>query len=1199
MMNDTPMPIDAIETQDALAEPSWLDRSLATLFTWNGERIAWLVLLAVALAIRLVDLGARTASHDESEHAWFAYNLFAGKGYEHSPVYHGPFIYHVMALFYLIFGDSDVTARVPTALFGFGIVALMWPARRWLGKYGAYFAALLLTFSPALLHYSRHTRHDIYEIFWAMVFILCAFRYLEATDQRPAKWLYLVAAGLSLALASKEDAFIHGALLGGFLVLFIAYRWIFWRLNPNHPAEEREAPLAGATRRDWAMLAGIFALALLGAVFVRMTGLSSGGFDATGLAGTIQTVLRLLPMIVPPVAAIGLAVWYIRKRESETETPLAFSTATDVTVLLATLILPWVSPLFIRLLGYDPLDYNFPTGILSSLSVVLAISGAAIAVGVLWNRRRWLIAAGIFYAIFIILFTAFFTNGKGWATGLVGSLGYWLSQQGVARGSQPWYYYALITPLYEFLPILLTIPVLYRAFVRRNATSLVLLFLAAAFAVGAIIANSALVNDPAAADSSLSGLHKLLAHAAVVVAIVAAAWGGLTRFPGRHNAFLAFLPMFVVGSWGIYSWAGEKMPWLVASITLPMCIAGGWWLGQVVERVDWQAVRAKGGIWIAVLVLPLLAAIRALLRSQPFQDRSIAGLSETSQWLGAVVIAIITLGLIIWLGRRLGWVDTRRVIGLTLTALLALWMLRTTYLLNFVNYDYTSEFLFYAHASPDPKMVMNNLEEMSRRTVGDKQLKIAYDDDSSWPFNWYLRDWPNAVYFGANPTREAMQDAPAVLVGDKNLDKARPYLQRDYYEFRHRLIWWPDEGYRNTTWDKIKTGITDPAKRKEFLDVVLSRKYPTPLSEWPLVHRFSLFVRKDVASQLWDFGAQPAAAPALVDPYEQGMRDVASQQIIGSGPGTAPGLLNFPRNVAVAADGAVLVADSGNHRIQTFAPDGSLVNQWGSSCELYTEGLPGCIDPDGAGPLELGDGQMREPWGIAVGPQGNIYVADTWNHRVLVFDAAGNQLAKWGAFATTNGEAVGSPSGFWGPRGIAVDSAGNVYVADTGNKRIQVFDAGGAFLGQFGGGGAVEGRFDEPVGLALVPRGSGEPGGALFVADTWNRRVQKFDVAFAEFAEGVPSFTFAKEWPIEGWSSQSVVNKPFLATDGGRVYVTDPESWRVLVFDTDGNFKATFGVYGTDAKSFALPVGIAVGPDSNVYVADSDNHRVMAFPPID
>lgn len=1172
--------------------PSFLDRSVAQLFTWNWEKLAWAALLVVALVIRLVDLEARTASHDESEHAWFAYNLYAGKGYEHNPIYHGPFIYHVMALFYALFGHGDTTARVPTALFGFGIVAMMWPMRRWLGRYGAFFAAALLTLSPAVLHYSRHTRHDIYEIFWAVVLFYAVFRYIESDPVRPTRWLYLAAAALSLALASKEDAFIHGALLGGFLVLFLLVRWTLWRLAPDFPAEEQEAPVTDTSPRDWAVLAGLVVLSLLGALLLRVTGLTRAAYDTAGAGGLVQTLLRLLPMIAAPAAAVALAVWYLGWRRDRGAQPLAFSAAGDMAVVLATLILPWTSPLFIRALGYDPLDYSFPQGILSSLSVVLAVAGVAIVLGVLWNRRRWVTAAAIFYAIFVVFFTTFFTNGKGWATGLVGSLGYWLSQQGVARGSQPWYYYALLVPYYEFLPLLLSVPVVYRAWVRRNPVSLGLLATLAVFSVGAVAANSAL-------DLRDQGVHKALAHAAVVVAVLAAGWGGLLRFPRKEQAFLAFLPLAVVGSWGIYSWAGEKMPWLVASIATPMCIAGGWWLGQVVERVDWQAVRSRGGAWLAVLTVPLLAALLALVRSQPFRDRTVEGLSQTSQWLAALLIAAVALYLMVRVARRLGWPQARRVLGLALTALLALWTVRVTYMLNFINYDYVVEHLFYAHASPDPKMVMRDLEDMSRRTVGDKQMKIAHDDDSSWPFTWYLRDWPNAVYFGATPTREVLQDAPAVLVGDKNLEKARPFLQRDYYEFRHRLIWWPDEGYKTTTWEKIRTGLTDPVKRREFLDVILWRRYPTPTSQWPLVHRFSLFVRKDVAQQLWDFGAQPAAAaPALGDPYEKGMRQVAALRVFGTGPGDAPGLFNFPRALAVAPDGAVFVADSGNHRIQVFDPTGNLVTQWGSSCELYANGLPGCVDPDGVGPLGLGDGQLREPWGVAIGPQGNVYVADTWNHRIQVFDRSGRFLNGWGTFATTNGEAVGSPGSFWGPRGLVVDAAGNLYVADTGNKRIQVFDADGQFLGQFGGAGVVEGRFDEPVGLALIPRPDGGPGGVLFVADTWNRRVQKFDVLFPEGGGG-PLAAFVKEWPIEGWNSQSVVNKPFLATDGRLVYVTDPEGFRVLVFDVDGNFRAGFGAYGFDSQSFALPVGIALGPDGNVYVVDSDNHRVMVFPPVE
>ncbi len=1181
-------------SQEADARPAgWLDRSLASLTTWDWEKIAWAGLLAAALLLRVAALDNRSASHDEAQHAWFAYNLFTGKGYEHSPIYHGPFIYHVMALFYLLFGVGDVAARLPTALFGLGIVWAMWLTRPWLGKRGAFFAALLITFSPALLHYSRHTRHDIYEIFWAVLMLIAIFRYLDLGRARGERRTYVAAAALSLALASKEDAFIHGAAIGGFLVLLVLFRWLGARVDPAIPEEARERPLH-IVRRDWLTLAAGIAISCIGMVVYRGLGLAA----SAGALSTVQTAAILVLILLPPAAAAGLALWTsLRRHAADAADPPAFSPATEMIILLATLILPWISPFLIKALGYDPLNYT--TGMIPTLSVLAAMMGVAAVIGLLWDPRRWLISAGLFAAIFVVLFTGLFTNGQGLATGVIGSLGYWLSQQEVARGSQPWFYYLLITPLYEFLPLLLSIPVVLAAFLQRRRVIVALSVLSLALLAGWLIMALNI-----AVDARAGMAYKALAGAAMAVILLTSIWGGLTRHPRNNQLFLAFLPFFVLFSWVAYTIAGEKMPWLMASITLPMCIAGGWTLGRMVERVQWRSL-GWGALWIAIALILLLASLLGILRSQPFQGRELARLSETGQWLAALLMAAGALALLVWLLWRGGWRQGLRVIGLTLIALLGIWTVRTTYQLNFVNQNYVTEYLFYAHASPDPLADIRQIEEISRRTVGDRQIKVAYDDDSSWPFNWYLSDWPNTAYFGGNPSREAVADAPVVIVGSKNLDKARPFLQRDYIEFSRRLIWWPNEDYKNLSLDKIMQGVRDPQKRREFLDVVLWRRYTTPMNQWPLVHRYSLFVRNDLAAQLWDFGVQPTAVTAVVDPYAAGtLENWSSQQLIGNGPGAEPGQLSFPRNAAIAPDGTVYVADSGNHRIQVFSPDGAFLRQWGSSCELYADGLPGCVDPDGSGPLELGDGQMREPWGIAIGPDGNVYVADTWNHRVVVFDQAGNFLRKWGTFATTNGEAVGSPGGFWGPRAIAIDAAGNVYVTDTGNKRIQVFDSLGGFLTQVGGGGVVAGRFDEPVGLAIVPRLDGQPGGMLFVADAWNRRIQKLEASHGSLLSGSGEgdalvINFVKEWPMEGWNSQSVANKPYVAVDSaGVVYATDPEGYRVVAFDSEGAFKAAFGIYGNDSQSFALPNGIAIGPGDLVYVADADNHRLMVFPPV-
>ena len=88
------------------------------------------------------------------------------------------------------------------------------------------------------------------------------------------------------------------------------------------------------------------------------------------------------------------------------------------------------------------------------------------------------------------------------------------------------------------------------------------------------------------------------------------------------------------------------------------------------------------------------------------------------------------------------------------------------------------------------------------------------------------------------------------------------------------------------------------------------------------------------------------------------------------------------------------------------------------------------------------------------------------------------------------------------------------------------------------------GQFEEPVGIDVDAEGN------IYVADTWNQRVQVFDSDCA----------FLREWPVEAWYGESVVNKPFLAVDDeGRVYVTDPEGYRVIVFSSEGDLLATFG----------------------------------------
>ena len=218
--------------------------------------------------------------------------------------------------------------------------------------------------------------------------------------------------------------------------------------------------------------------------------------------------------------------------------------------------------------------------------------------------------------------------------------------------------------------------------------------------------------------------------------------------------------------------------------------------------------------------------------------------------------------------------------------------------------------------------------------------------------------------------------------------------------------------------------------------------------------------------------------------------------------------------------------------------------------------------------------QDRDPSGaVAFDPAGNIYVADPGNHRVQKFDPNRLFLSSWGSEGT-------GPGQFLHPYDIAIDAVGRVYVIDDGRDDIQVFDGHGQLLATIAGPGIGEGRLFDTGSLAIAPDGS------VWVADWGNYRVQKFspDGAFL-LAIGEPGLT------------EGTFNGPVdVAVDPqGHVFVVDTGNYRVQVFDQDGRFLTAFGSYGTDAGEFATPVGIAVDADGNLYVSDAGLDRVTRF----
>ncbi|MBC7255646.1 MAG: NHL repeat-containing protein, partial [Chloroflexi bacterium] len=404
-------------------------------------------------------------------------------------------------------------------------------------------------------------------------------------------------------------------------------------------------------------------------------------------------------------------------------------------------------------------------------------------------------------------------------------------------------------------------------------------------------------------------------------------------------------------------------------------------------------------------------------------------------------------------------------------------------------------------------------------------------------------------------------DADVVLVGLGNEAATKPFLGDRYYRRVYRLIWWPNQNwYMNMTLKGLWRDLHDKTARQKLWDVIFYRKYDVSLASWPFVSEFAMYIRRDIAQQLWDYGPEAllTTGPLPGDEYAAKWSQVAASAVWGS-PGQGPGQFRAPKGVALDRAGNLYVADSQNHRTQVLDAQGRWVRMWGE---------------EGTAP-----GQFKEPWGVAVAEDGTVYVADTWNHRIQVFDAEGNFLRMWGVFGQVLDPNT-YPNLLYGPRDIAIDAAGYLYVADTGNKRIVKYDPYGQMVGAVGGEGSGDGQMLEPVGIAIGPDG------ALYVADTWNQRIQVFDA----------NLRFLRKWPIYTWSGMSVVNKPYLAVDRwGNVYATDPEGYRILQFDAQGQVLATWGQYGTDSFSMNLPTGIEVDASGALFVSDSENGRILVF----
>ncbi len=1210
-------PISELSEDTSLAESNqWLAQPLLTAATLDWEKIIWASILVLTILTRFWSLGDRVVSHDESLHTHYSYQYYIGDGFAHTPLMHGPFLFHVTAFSYWLFGANDFTARIPVALFGVLMVFIPWFMRHWIGRVGAIFAGVILLISPYSLYYSRYIRHDVYVIVWALIVMMGMFYYFKFKEDRS---LYWVAAGLALMYATKEVAFIYTAIFGGFLIIRFLFK-------------------IGSL--DWFKKA-VFSINLPMMLIVLGIGMFGGSMVAELMAdssaaaiaeanGQVHEETHNALLGVLQVAGLVILSGGLFFLADGLKDKLKDYAEFDLIVLFTTFVLPMMTPLLVTFLGKNSLDYNLnrcavpnsealngiqemtyrlsdpgcrqlllQSPITTTGLIMVLLLFVSLYVGLWWNRRVWIPAAIIFHVLFAVLYTSVFSNPWGWMTGAVGSLGYWLEQQEVARGGQPWFYYLFVTPFYEFMPVLFSLFAL-RMWTQHNGYRAATRFWGWMLIIGALIMGltnwyyNGINRFVGEEFSRMPGLIAL----AIVLILGAVGWVVLGDTFGRTEkaaaekrkrvtvddwfGFVPFSMFWLIATVVAYTIAGEKMPWLSIHIVIPMAFLVGWYFNELLQDFDLAAfVQERTLIFFGLVTL--LIAVSALLIGPlfvgeiQFGNQSQVGLQSVGRFMG---LAVLT-GFVGWLiyrmidevperMRRNTWIFSTFI-------LLGLLTSRFAWMASFPNADLTTEYLVYAHGAPATRQaVMPQLEELSQRLYGDMSLKIYYDNEASWPYTWYLREFDQRVYMGENPGPDA-KNADAILVGDANYSKIEPLLGDDFEYMEFTFLWWPMEEYRNITWTSIlgdpgvegeQSLVSSPQWRQGVWDIFFYRNYDSygdakgtnfALGSWPLKRNMRLYIRRDALSQLWDKGVGATVIQPPVDLYAAGERPFAPNLIIGQG------TLNSPRNVAVANDGRIYIADSGNHQIQVFDSNGAPSNVFGQN---------------GAAP-----GEFNEPWGIAVDDE-FVYVSDTWNNRVQKFTLDGEFVMQFGIGGTpaTVNEGGGQ---FYGPRDILLGNDNTLLVTDTGNHRIQLFDRDGRFMSAVGGQGVRPGEFYEPVGLGIAPDG------AIFVADTWNNRIQEFIIADNQLFP-------VNEWPVDAWdNSQSIVNKPYVAVDpSGNIIITDPEGYRVVYFDRGGNYIGRFGEFTGDTSGFGLPIGIATDASGQIYVVDGDLGVVYRFDPV-
>ena len=1015
-------------------------------------------------------------------------------------------------------------------------------------------------------------------------------------------------------LSAKSNQIARLAALVAFVILVLAAGFLFIRgLSPT-------AYLAAAGEK------------ISGTAGQEQTAVIDKGFQSFNVItyGGLQWFSILPELVIILVAALlfGMLVGWLWERRFLVYTERGLY-GFGITAFFITLVASLISLRFIlvepgatRPIGYLPLIgtidkwaayviggavvglvVGFVAGWFVSLAELIpdsALRGSTILRSILrFVRQPWSVVAllAAFGIPYILIFSNFFFTPERLADGFYRGIEYWIEQHDSRRLDEPWFYYPMLMMLYEtFALVMFFIALFYFPIVwwKRSAQRGRLIFTAKGVFIGLTFWWSFI----SMVAYSIAGekIPWLNMQIALPVSLAAAAflndyirqleWRRIFRWREGGMFGLLFILMFA------------------ASLVL---------IGMAIN-------------------FPTLGKLDTGL------NQTITGNDITTKVVQMVLVGLVGLALFgfslwLWLTDRLKGQTARAIIMLVMGTILFAYCLKSTIVLNYAHPDVAVEPMIYTQTTPEIPLLIDRLGRLSRDLRDTYkvaplepqpgQLPDQYPDPANskgiplfissgnasggggvdWPLHWYLRDYTDVTYDkvgsdanGGTPLAKLTDSrgnnyVMIMVAKDDDSSALQQELAGQYtaetYKFRWYfpeddtgyggLGWTPPDDYRsdtlakkdisNTRWDIIWQSLTQQPYVGRLWRYIVYRQLWQPLESYDMV----VYVRNDVYADFAMTNNTGDTTGGSTTGTTGGNTGTAAYDLTASTQsGNHDGQYNTPRNVAIAPSGDIYVLDSLNGRIQHFDATGKFISKFGS--------------------IGSGDGQFSlqqyqsGPGGITIDDEGNVYVADTWGYRIEKFDKDGKFLLKWGQgqdVSTDPTLAQQYPTSFYGPRAIAFDKAtGELFITDTGNKRVVVYDKNGQFKRQFGSKGSGQGQFDEPTAIALSPDDS-----KVYVTDLHNLRVEILDT----------NGTYISEIPVPTWKT-AILAEPYLAFGpNGDLFVSDPANATILRFDSTGKQVNSYGA-GTGLP-LLNPIGLAFDTDGNLYIADAKKNAIIKTKP--